>query len=221
MSHSASGRPSSSTSSTLRIRPAFVRSVRSQPVAAGEAARAVPARAHNSAIRRLSTRPRTGAPDFRQRTCDEQRSWGTQPANMSMTNPREPRERPGRPANRNHITPSTNHTRAHNPCPLTATPPYGRRRRSGPLGDGGGSRAAGRFFVRRWCRGRVGDGVRPVRGRRSTPLAGRRLDRGSASAAGGRVMWVPWPVAGWIATGRVSRVLVVRAYDERRAGGWL
>ena len=29
-----------------------------QPVAAGEAARAIPARAHNSAIRRLSTRPR-------------------------------------------------------------------------------------------------------------------------------------------------------------------
>ena len=88
-----------------------------QPVAAGEAARAVPARAHNSAIRRLSTRPWAGALDFRQRTCDEQRSWGTQPPNMSMTNRREPRKRPGRPANRNHITNTTSQALAINPAP--------------------------------------------------------------------------------------------------------
>ena len=63
--------------------------------------------------------PPAGALDFRQRTCDEQRSWGTQPPNMSMTNRREPRERPGRPANRNHTTTSTtSHTMAINPCPL-------------------------------------------------------------------------------------------------------
>jgi hypothetical protein len=48
------------------------------------------------------TRPRASALDFRQRTCDEQRSWGAQPPNMSMTERREPRRTPGRRVNRNH-----------------------------------------------------------------------------------------------------------------------
>jgi hypothetical protein len=56
--------------------------------------------------------------DFRQRTRDEQRSWGTQPPNMSMTERREPRQRPDRPANRNH-TPSHNQPHnGHQPLPL-------------------------------------------------------------------------------------------------------
>src|ERR1019366_2462862 len=44
----------------------------------------------NSAICRLSNVHPGAALDFRQRTCDEQRSWGTQPPNMSMTDRREP-----------------------------------------------------------------------------------------------------------------------------------
>ena len=53
---------------------------------------------------------------------------------MSMTNRREPRERPGRLTNRNHTTRSTNQTMAINPYPLTLAPPYERRGRS----SGGG-----------------------------------------------------------------------------------
>ena len=59
---------------------------------------------------------------------------------MSMTTRREPRERPGRLANRNHTTTSiTNHTMAINPCPLTTAPPYEptRATQSGAVGAPG------------------------------------------------------------------------------------
>ena len=46
---------------------------------------------------------------------------------MSMTERREPRERSDRPANRNHTLPATPTITAINPCPLTTTPPFGRR----------------------------------------------------------------------------------------------
>src|SRR5581483_4181061 len=67
----------------------------------------------------------------------EQRSWGTQPPNMSMTpvaNPRTPGP-PREPQPINDPTPTT--TMAINPCPLTTAPPYGRQSRS----DGGRRRA--------------------------------------------------------------------------------
>jgi hypothetical protein len=74
-------------------------------------------------------RPPPGAAlDNRQRTCDEQRSWGTQPPNMSMTpvaNPRTPGPpRKPQPTSSNH---HTNQTMAIHPYPLTPAPPYGRQ----------------------------------------------------------------------------------------------
>jgi hypothetical protein len=52
-----------------------------------------------------------------------------EPPNMSMTEPREPRERPDRPANRTHNhRRTTTRATAINPCPLTTAPPYGRHR---------------------------------------------------------------------------------------------
>ena len=72
-----------------------------------------------------------GALDFRQRTCDEQRSWPApeyehdQPSRTPRTPgpPRQPQPQYPR---------ATNHTTVVNPCPLTTTPPFGRRRRVGP-----------------------------------------------------------------------------------------
>jgi hypothetical protein len=96
------------------------------PVAAGEAARASRLAHTNSAISRLSTRPLAAALDFRQRTCDEQRSSAC-PPNISMTTVANPADGPDRPASRNHNKlPTTNQTMAINPYPLTPTPPYGR-----------------------------------------------------------------------------------------------
>jgi hypothetical protein len=46
--------------------------------------------------------------------CDEQRSWGTQPPHMRLTERRDTRQRPDRPANR---TPNPSHTA--NPAPTT------------------------------------------------------------------------------------------------------
>ncbi len=101
---------------------------RTLPVAAGEAARASRLAHTNSAIRRLSNAHPGAALDFRQRTCDEQRSWGTQPPNMSMTTVANPRT-PGPPRKpQPHHPRTTNQTMASNPYPLTTAPPYGRRR---------------------------------------------------------------------------------------------
>jgi hypothetical protein len=105
-----------------------------QPVAAREAARA-PGLAHNnSAICRLSSHPPAAALDFRQRTCDEPRSWGTQPPNMSMTDRREPADARTAPRAATTSTTTTNQTIAINPYPLTPAPPYGRHGdRAGPV----------------------------------------------------------------------------------------
>ena len=46
---------------------------------------------------------------------------------MSMTERHEPRERPDRPASRNHTPRNPNQHMAINPYPLTTAPPYGRR----------------------------------------------------------------------------------------------
>src|ERR1039458_6419617 len=73
-------------------------------------------------------RPPGAAIDNRQPTCDEQRSWGTQPPNMSMTpvaNPEDARTAP-QAATTSTIT-TTNQTMAIHPYPLTPAPPYGRR----------------------------------------------------------------------------------------------
>ena len=56
---------------------ALTNPVSTHPVAVGEAAPAIPARVPHSAFRRLSTHPRAGALDFRQRKYDEQRSWAS------------------------------------------------------------------------------------------------------------------------------------------------
>jgi transposase len=101
-----------------------------QPAAARDAARA-PGLAHNNSAKcRLSSHPPAAALDFRQRTCDEPRSWGTQPPNMSMTDRREPADARTAPRAATTSTTTTNQTMAINPYPLTAAPPYGRQWRS-------------------------------------------------------------------------------------------
>jgi hypothetical protein len=81
-----------------------------------------PGLAHNnSAISRLSSRPRRPRSTLDGGRADEPRSWGTQPPNMSMTHRRETRERSDRPASRNHI----NHHQPDNgqqPLPLDKHP---------------------------------------------------------------------------------------------------
>ena len=107
---------------------------RKQPVAAGEAARASRLAHNNSAICRLSNAPPGGAAlDFRRRTCDEPRSWGTQPPNMSMTTVANPADARTAPPAATTSTTTTNQTMAINPYPLTSAPPYGRHcNRAGP-----------------------------------------------------------------------------------------
>src|ERR1035437_1001249 len=95
------------------------RAKRSQPVAASEAARASRLAHNNSAKCRLSTTQPGDALDFRRRTCDEPRSWGTQPPNMSTPpapNPADPRPAPQ--AATKHPPPPPQPTLAINPQPL-------------------------------------------------------------------------------------------------------
>jgi Glycosyl transferases group 1 len=101
---------------------------------------------------------------------------------MSLTERREPRERPDRPANRNHNHCAHHHPEqtAIDPCPLTTAPPYGRR------------------TATRWTtgvgHGRVSTGRRcnPVRGPSRTPsrvlrvAGGDRGDENSKDQASGR-----------------------------------
>src|ERR1019366_8670515 len=88
----------------------------------------IPARAQQLRDSSPEQRPPGAALDNRQRTCDEQRSWGTQPPNMSMTTRREPEDARTAPqaATTSTIT-TTNQTMAIHPYPLTPAPPYGRR----------------------------------------------------------------------------------------------
>src|ERR1035437_5261971 len=101
----------------------------------------IPARAQQLRDSSPEQRPPGAALDNRQRTCDEQRSWGTQPPNMSITTVANPRT-PGPPRKPQPNQPSPPPTRQwlSTPTPLTPAPPYGRHTDRAP---GGANRAWG------------------------------------------------------------------------------